>query len=190
MRQIHPEDSYQDSRSRFTNRSQEDDRYGNRYYSDRQDVSQRQNNDNNRNDYRRNDSYDSSREEDRQNNYRRDDRNNRDQDYSPPGENGHRQQYRGGRYQENRKHNNRPPNKKFNKTKVARQFQHDFQRENSDFNEAGRPQYEHGEASGSSIQNCYICRKNGHYANQCPTRDKGKAPAINMVAPEIQQVTS
>ena len=42
---------------------------------------------------------------------------------------------------------------------------------------------------GSSVPNCYICRKEGHYANQCRTKDKGKAPTINMVMPEIQQVT-
>ena len=44
--------------------------------------------------------------------------------------------------------------------------------------------------SGSSIPNCYICRKDGHYENQCQTRDKGKAPIVNMVVPEIQQVTT
>ena len=119
MRQIHPEDFYQDSRNRFTNRSQEHDRYDNRYYSNRRDESRGQNNDNNRNDYRRNDSYDSSRDEDRQNDYQRDDRNDQKQDYSPPRENGHRQQYRGGRCQENCKHNNRPPGKTFNKPNTS-----------------------------------------------------------------------
>ena len=38
--------------------------------------------------------------------------------------------------------------------------------------------------------NCYICRKDGHYANQCPTKDKGKAPIVNMVIAEVQQVTT
>ena len=99
LRQIHPEDFYQANRNMFIDRSLDDDRYDNRYYSDRWDESRRQNNDNNRNDYKRNDSYDLSPDEDQQNDYRRD---NRDQDYSPPRENGHRQ-YRGGRYQENRK---------------------------------------------------------------------------------------
>ena len=51
-------------------------------------------------------------------------------------------------------------------------------------------QYVKGEASGSTILNCYICRKDGHYENQCPTKDKGKAPTVNMVSPEIQQVTT
>ena len=41
---------------------------------------------------------------------------------------------------------------------------------------------------GSSVPNCYICRKDDHYANQCPKKDKGKAPTVNMVVPEIQQV--
>ena len=51
-------------------------------------------------------------------------------------------------------------------------------------------QYVKGEANGTTIPNCYICRKDGHYANQCPTKDKGKAPTVNMVSPVIQQVTS
>ena len=51
-------------------------------------------------------------------------------------------------------------------------------------------QYVKGEASGSTISNCYICRKDWHYANQCPTKDKGKAPTVNMVSPAIQQVTT
>ena len=51
-------------------------------------------------------------------------------------------------------------------------------------------QYVKGEASGSTVPNCYICRKDGHYANQCPTKDKGKAPTVNMVSPAIQQVTT
>ena len=53
------------------------------------------------------------------------------------------------------------------------------------FNDDRRPQYEQGEASGLSIPNCYVCRKDGHYANQCPTKAKGKASTVNMVVPEI-----
>ena len=40
------------------------------------------------------------------------------------------------------------------------------------------------------MPNCYIYKKDGDSANQCPTKDKGKAPIVNMVVPEIQQVTS
>ena len=51
-------------------------------------------------------------------------------------------------------------------------------------------QYVKGEAISSTVPNCYICRKDGHYANQFPTKDKGKAPTVNMVSPAIQQVTT
>ena len=89
VRQIHRKDSYQENKNRFVNRSQEADRYDNRYHSNHRDESQRQNNDTNWNDYQQNDRYDSNREEDRQNDYCRDDCSNRDQDYSPPLDNGH-----------------------------------------------------------------------------------------------------
>ena len=56
--------------------------------------------------------------------------------------------------------------------------------------EKNTTQYVKGEASGSTIPNYYICPKDGHYANQCPTKDKGKAPTVNMVSPTIQQVTT
>ena len=56
--------------------------------------------------------------------------------------------------------------------------------------EKNTTQYVKGEVSGSIVPNCYICRKDGHYANQCPTKDKGKAPTVNMVAYAIQQVTT
>ena len=45
-----------------------------------------------------------------------------------------------------------------------------------------------GDGSGTFVPTCYICRQSGHYANQCPA--KGKGPAVNMVMPEIQQVTT
>ena len=53
--------------------------------------------------------------------------------------------------------------------------------------EKNTTQYVKGEASGSTVPNCW---KDGHYANQCPTKDKGKAPTVNMVSPAIQQVTT
>ena len=40
------------------------------------------------------------------------------------------------------------------------------------------------------VPNCYMCRQDGHYAYQCPTKDKGRAPMVYMVSPEIQQVTT
>mgnify|MGYP006970527682 CR=1 FL=1 len=118
VRQIHPENGYQDNHNRFNNRYQEDDQYDNRNYSDKH-----QNND--WNDYMRNDSYDSSRDEDRQHNYRRDDHRNRNQDFSPPRDNG-RQQYKRGRYQN--KQNNQLPKKIFNKPNppICSQFVRDL----------------------------------------------------------------
>ena len=50
--------------------------------------------------------------------------------------------------------------------------------------------YEKGEASGPKVQNCYTCEEDGHYANQCPMKDKGKMPTVNMVTTEVQQVTT
>ena len=60
--------------------------------------------------------------------------------------------------------------------------------DNYDSEDARRPQYEASELSGSSVPNCYICRKDDHYANQCPP--KGKGLTVNMVILEIQQVTT
>ena len=52
----------------------------------------------------------------------------------------------------------------------------------------GNHQFVQGEGSGTFVPTCYICRQSGHYANQCPA--KGKGPSVNMVMPEIQQVTT
>ena len=46
-----------------------------------------------------------------------------------------------------------------------------------------------GEASGLTEPICYICRKDEHYANQCPTKEKGKAPVVNMVTAKVQVTT-
>ena len=82
----------------YNNRYQENDRYDNRNYSER-----RPNND--WNEYMRNDNNDSSREDDRKYDYRQ----NRDQDCSPPRDNG-RQQHKGGHHQNKQNQ----PNKKKN----------------------------------------------------------------------------
>ena len=50
--------------------------------------------------------------------------------------------------------------------------------------------YEKGQASGPKVPNCYTCGQDGHYANQCPTKDKGKALVVNMVMAEVQQVST
>ena len=33
-----------------------------------------------------------------------------------------------------------------------------------------------------------MCARDGHYANQCPSKDKGKTPTVNMVTTEVQEV--
>ena len=74
------------------------------------------------------------------------------------------------------------------KSKGHRQFQHESrERDTLDSQDTRR---ENGETNGSLTLNCYICRKDGHYANQWPTKEKGKSPTVNMVMPEIQQVTT
>ena len=81
---------------------------------------------------------------------------------------------------------NRYKNKKFYKPKATRQFQQNPSgNEEQQFNNG---QFAHGETGGTFVPTCYICRQLGHYANQCPV--KGKGPAVNMVIPEVQQVTT
>ena len=36
----------------------------------------------------------------------------------------------------------------------------------------------------------HTCGQDGHYANQRPTKDKGKTVVVNMVTIEVQQVTT
>ena len=48
--------------------------------------------------------------------------------------------------------------------------------------------YEKEQASGPKVPNFYTCRQDGHYANQCPTKQKGKKSAVNIVTTEVQQV--
>ena len=109
----------------------------------------------------------------RQNNYQQ------NQDFSAAQDNDY-QQHNGGRFKQNRY-----KNKKFYKQKASRQFQ-----QPPDSNEDGNHQFAQGEGSGTFVPTCYICRQEGHYANQCPSKGKGKTPAVHMVMPEIQQVTT
>ena len=57
-------------------------------------------------------------------------------------------------------------------------------------NEGNNNQFVQGEGSETFVPTCYICRQINHYANQCQTKEKGKASIVNMVVLEIQQVTT
>ena len=164
--------SYQDN-----SRSRNEDRYDNRYQTERRNDNRRYQND--RNNYRQDDREDQRQDMDNQN-------------FSPERDNNNRQSYNGERYSDEGKYNkHRGFHKRYNKSKGSRHFQHNNgNRNDQDLQEKNTPQYVKGESSGSTIPNCYICRKDGHYANQCPTKDKGKAPTVNMVSPAIQQVTT
>ena len=37
---------------------------------------------------------------------------------------------------------------------------------------------------------CFKCQEPGHYAPQCPHKQKGKQPAINIITADVQQVTT
>ena len=93
-----------------------------------------------------------------------------------------------------RNEDNRPLNHWFHdnkRSKGSRQFQYNSKgREESTSQDVRQSQYENGESSGLSVPNCYIYRKDGHYVNQCPTKEKGKALVENMVIAEVQQVTT
>ena len=93
-----------------------------------------------------------------------------------------------------RNEDNRPLNHWFHdnkRSKGSRQFQYNSKgREESTLQDVRQPQYENGKSSGSSVLNWYNCRKDGHYVNQCSTKEKGKALVENMVIAEVQQVTT
>ena len=62
----------------------------------------------------------------------------------------------------------------------AQQFMHNKGNSNN--------QFVQGEGSGTFVLTCFICHQTGHYDNQCPA--KGNGPVVNIVIPEIQQVTT
>ena len=37
---------------------------------------------------------------------------------------------------------------------------------------------------------CFKCNQLGHYATQCPTTDRGKAPVVNSIMADVQTVTT
>ena len=49
---------------------------------------------------------------------------------------------------------------------------------------------EQGESHKPVSVTCFYCNQPGHYATQCPTNDRGKAHAMNIITGEVQQVTT
>ena len=43
---------------------------------------------------------------------------------------------------------------------------------------------------GESSVHCFNCQEPGHYAPQCPHKQKGKQPAVNIITTNVQQVTT
>ena len=43
---------------------------------------------------------------------------------------------------------------------------------------------------GESIVHCFNCQEAGHYAPQCPHKQKGKQPAVNIITTDVQQVAT
>ena len=47
-----------------------------------------------------------------------------------------------------------------------------------------------GADRGESSVHCFNCQEPGHYAPQCPHKQKGKQPAVNIITADVQQVTT
>ena len=43
---------------------------------------------------------------------------------------------------------------------------------------------------GESSVHCFNCQEAGHYVAQCPHKQKGKQPAVNIITADVQQVTT
>ena len=52
------------------------------------------------------------------------------------------------------------------------------------------PHTERADTSNSAAVTCFKCNQPGHYATQCPTTDRGKAPAVNSIMADVQTVTT
>ena len=51
-------------------------------------------------------------------------------------------------------------------------------------------QAEQGESSQPAIVICFNCHKPGHYTTRCLENDRGKAPEINTITIEVQQLAT
>ena len=53
-----------------------------------------------------------------------------------------------------------------------------------------QPQTDRAETSNSVNVTCFKGNQPGHYATQCPTTNRGKAPAVNNIMVDVQTVTT
>ena len=52
------------------------------------------------------------------------------------------------------------------------------------------PKTDRADTSNSAAVTCFKCNQLGHYATQCPTTDRGKAPTVNSIMADVQNVTT
>ena len=52
------------------------------------------------------------------------------------------------------------------------------------------PHTDRADTNNSTNVTCFKCNQPGHYATQCSTTDRGKAPAVNSIMDDVQTVTT
>ena len=60
-------------------------------------------------------------------------------------------------------------------------------REDQPLNPPPNP-FEHDDPSTLTPVTCFNCNQPDHYANQCPNNIRGKAPTLNMITVDVQDV--
>ena len=176
VRQIFPENGYHNNQNSFNNGYQQNS------FPQAQQNNFQNNQTFQQNKFQQNPAFQQNNQSFQQSNFQHNQDFQQNQEFSVP-PNMNQQQQNGGRFKQNQY-----KNKKFYKPKASRQFQQSPNDGQQFMQNDGTSQFEQGEGSGTFVPTCYICRQTGHYANQCPA--KGKGPAVNMVIPEIQQVTT